>query len=61
MLGEEALLGHIFDAGVLREENCRTAYQEIATELSKKSPELLKFYLGLIASEKEVLGIAEIP
>lgn len=55
------VLQHTLAQGVLEEENCRTAYINLANFLEDKAPNLMRAYLGLTTTEKTDLKIAEIP
>ena len=57
----EKVLQHTLALEVLEEENCRSAYIDLAQRLERDAPEVHRFYLGLSSEEKKKLGIAEIP
>lgn len=60
-LDRAKVLSHILPQGVLEEENCFTIYNRFARVLTEMVPELAKLYTELTASQKQELGIAEVP
>lgn len=61
----ETVLSHILSPGILKEENCRTMYKEIATSLRQNAPLLWKTYVDLAQipgklAESDILDVSKL-
>lgn len=52
-----SVLSHVFEPGILEEENCRTMYNQIAEAVEQKAPTLWAQYTSLSQEEREKAGI----
>lgn len=52
-----SVLSHIFEPGILEEENCRTMYNQIAEAVRQKAPTLWEQYNRLPQEEREKAGM----
>lgn len=57
----EKVLHHVYAQGVLEEENCRSAYRDLAESLERFAPTVWNTYIQLPQSQRLELAIAEIP
>jgi len=57
----ERVLHHVYAAGVLAEESCRTAYKNLAQALEQYAPTVWRTYQNLSDAEKSELQLASIP
>ncbi len=55
-----SILHHTLAVGVLTEENCRTAFENLANQLSEHAPFLMREYNHLSPTDKQAHGIAEL-
>lgn len=60
-LERENILSHLLSGGVLKEENCYSAFDKLAQALMTEAPNLVKTYEELTSSQRTVLDIATIP
>lgn len=55
----DAVVNHIFEAGILDEENCRTMYNQIAEMIQQKAPKLWTYYSSLSIEKRRSEGLIE--
>lgn len=57
----EKVLHHAYAKGVLEEENCFTAYRNVASAFARKAPTVFRTLESLTPNQREELAVAELP
>lgn len=55
-----AVLSHLLPAGILKEENCLSMFQEMIKTMQLLAPKLYKLYTSLLPQQRQELGVADL-